>query len=202
MASDPYELAPEAAQGDVTRLLSRLREGESKALDELLPRVYGELRRLAQYYMKGERPDHTLQATALVHEAYVRLVGTTQIEWKDRAHFLAVAAQAMRRILVDHARHKNRGKRGGGRRPVPLDEVVTIGVDAPPVDMIALDEALTRLAQEEPRKAKVVELLYFGDLRAEEAAAVLGVNERTVGRDWRFAKAWLARELGYDDPQR
>lgn len=180
--------------GDVTLILGRLIGGDRSAFDELLPLVYEELRALGQRYMRQERPEHTLQATALAHEVYLRLIGEKRLELTDRAHFFAVAARAMRQILIEHARARGRKKRGGGWDRVHLDSI-ELGGDDPSIDILALDIALTKLASTEPRKAQVVELLYFGGLTAIEAADVLGVTARTVERDWRFARLWLLREL-------
>lgn len=178
---------------DVARLLRAWSGGDSKALDQLTPIVYDELRRLARHYLRGERQDHSLQTTALVHEAYLRLVDHTRMEWQDRAHFFAVSAQVMRRILVDHARRRN-VKRGRGLRRVSLEAATLIGGDRP-TDLVALDDALTSLAERDPRKAQVVEMRFFGGLSVEESAEVLGVSSVTVMREWRTAKAWLYREL-------
>ena len=180
----------EPTPGDVTLLLQRLNHGDGMAYDELLSLVYRELHTIADRYMKRERPNHTLQATALTHEALIRLSGGHQVEWKDRAHFLGVAARAMRQVLVDHARGKRRIKRGGDMEHLPLEEARDAAI-SPDMDLVELDEALKRLAEEDERKAKVVELLYFGGLTAAEAGEVLGVTSRTVERDWRFARAWL-----------
>jgi len=178
---------------DVAVLLRAWSDGDSKALDQLTPIVYDELRRLARHYLRGERQDHSLQTTALVHEAYLRLVDHTRMEWQDRAHFFAVSAQVMRRILVDHARRRN-VKRGRGLRRVSLEEATLVGGDRP-TDLAALDDALTSLAERDPRKAQVVEMRFFGGLSVEESAEVLGVSPVTVMREWRTAKAWLYREL-------
>ena len=178
---------------DVAVLLRAWSGGDSRALDQLTPIVYDELRRLARHYLRRERRDHSLQTTALVHEAYLRLVDHTRMEWQDRAHFFAVSAQVMRRILVDHARRRN-VKRGQGLRRVSLDEATMIGGERP-TDLAALDDALTALAERDPRKAQVVEMRFFGGLSVEESAEVLGVSPVTVMRDWRTAKAWLYREL-------
>jgi RNA polymerase sigma factor (TIGR02999 family) len=178
---------------DVAVLLRAWSKGDSTALEQLTPIVYDELRRLARHYLRGERRDHSLQTTALVHEAYLRLVDHTRMEWQDRAHFFAVSAQVMRRILVDHARRRN-VKRGHGLRRVSLEEATLVGGDRP-TDLAALDDALTSLAERDPRKAQVVEMRFFGGLSVEESAEVLGVSPVTVMRDWRTAKAWLYREL-------
>lgn len=166
-------------------------------LSEVMPAVYQELRRLAGRYLRREqRPDHTLQTTALVHEAYLRLAGQQRSYWPDRAGFCAAAAQAIRRILIDYARRRARRKRGGAAaRRIPLDFVVP-AIPTPTVDVLALDEALSRLAALAPRQARVVELRYFGGLTDDEVAGVLGVSRRTVQTDWRGARAWLCRELG------
>ena len=178
----------------VTELLVRWREGDRRALDELMPLVYKELRRLAAHYMRGERPGHTLQTSALVNEAYLRLAAHEEIQWQDRAHFFAVAAQAMRRILVDHARRRGNLKRGGGAPRVALDEALIVSEERV-AEVVALDDALERLAEIAPRKSQLVELRFFGGLSIEEAAGVLGVSPGTVMRDWTFVKAWLRREI-------
>jgi RNA polymerase sigma-70 factor (ECF subfamily) len=178
---------------DVSVLLRAWSGGDQSALEKLTPIVYGELHRLAGRYMKRERPGHSLQTTALVNEAYMRLVGYTRMRWQDRAHFFAVAAQVMRRILVEHARRHNL-KRGGDVPHVSLDEASLVGADDV-VDLVALDDAMTALARLDPRKVRVVEMRFFGGLSVEETAEVLGVSPVTVKRDWRAAKAWLYREL-------
>lgn len=171
---------------------------EPDSIGRHLPDVYSELRALADRYMRSERAGHTLQPTALVHEAYLKLSGQDRIRWKGRTHLLGVAAQAMRRILVDHARGRHRQKRGGRNEPLPLDEAIdrpiTLSGDHS-IDLLDLDEALAALAQNDPRKAEVVELMYFAGLTAAEAAEVLGVTARTVERDWRYARAWLFDRL-------
>ncbi len=177
----------------VTRLLADVRLGRREAVDRLLPVVHDELHRIAARYMRGERADHTLQPTALVNEAYLRLVDQRDIEWRDRAHFLGVAAQLMRLILVDHARARRAAKRAGGER-VPLEEMMVV-VDERDVDLVALDEALERLAAMDPRLGRVVELRYFGGLTTRETAEVLGVGTATVEREWATARGWLRREL-------
>ena len=178
----------------VTQLLRAWRQGDAAALDQLVPVVYQKLRRLARHHMAGQRPGHTLQPTALVNEAYVRLVGCEQVNWKDRAHFFAISARMMRRVLVEFARARQYQKRGAGARKTSLDE----GVIASPQrgqDLVALDDALQALAAEYPRQAQVVELRFFGGLKVEETAEVLHVSAITVMRDWQLAKVWLAREL-------
>jgi len=174
----------------VTRLLVRLTEGDRGVLDELLPVVYGELRKLASSYLRRERVGHTLQPTALVHEAYMRLVDQTQVQWQNRAHFFGVAAQMMRRILVDHARAHEAEKRGGEFQKLSLDENIDVSGERD-VNLVALDDALNLLAEIDPQKMKVVELRFFGGLSVEETAEVLGVSAPTVKRQWRMAKAWL-----------
>jgi RNA polymerase sigma factor (TIGR02999 family) len=198
MASDLMAKAPKAeaattTEADVSLLLRAWSGGDQRALERLTPIVYGELRRLAGHYMRRERPGHSLQATALVHEAYLRLVGYTRMRWQNRAHFFAVAAQAMRRILVEHARRHNL-KRGGDVSRVSLDEAALVGAQRE-MDLVALDDAMTALARFDPRKAHVVELRIFGGLNVDETAEVLGVSAVTVKRDWRAARAWLYREL-------
>lgn len=185
---------PEPADADVTSLLMAWSEGDEAALVTLVPHVYAELHRLAHHYMRAERPGRTLQTTALVNEAYLRLVDTRRTRWESRAHFLGVAAQAMRRILVDAARARGARKRGSGVPHVPLDELL-LPVPERDASLVALDEALTTLAGVDERKSRVVELRYFGGLTVAEAAAVLRVSPETVQRDWHVAKAWLLREL-------
>ncbi len=178
-------------EATVTDLLSSWRSGDRGALDRLIPVVHAELHRLAQECMRGERPDHTLQPTALVNEAYLRLVGAN-VAWQDRAHFFAIAATTMRRVLVDHARARGRGKRAG--RPVSLEDSLLVAPDRAD-DLLVVDDALDRLQAQDARAAKVVELHYFGGLTYEETAEALGVSAATVDRDLRFARAWLHREL-------
>jgi RNA polymerase sigma factor (TIGR02999 family) len=179
---------------DVTALLMAWREGDEAALTRLTPIVYQELHRLAGRYMRRERPDHTLQTTALLNEAYLRLVDSSRVQWQNRAHFFAVAAQLMRRVLVDFARSRQYKKRGGDWQQVTLSEgiPVTCHGDA---DLVAVNEALEALSRLDPRKARVVELRFFGGLSLEETAEALNISTDTVGRDWRAAKAWLTREL-------
>jgi RNA polymerase sigma factor (TIGR02999 family) len=164
--------------------------GDSSALDQLMPIVYAELRAVAARYLRRERQDHTLQATALVNEAYLRLIDQKQVQWQNRAHFLGVAAQMMRRILVDHAKSHHRAKRGGGARKVSLDEAMAFSNERAD-ELVELDEALTALAAFDERKCRVVEMRYFGGLNVEETAEVLQVSLITVARDWKLAKAWL-----------
>ena len=184
----------ESSRSEVTRLLKDWSNGRQDVLDQLLPQIYAELRRLASSYLRRERPDHTLQATALVHEAFIKLVDQRAVRWQNRAHFFGIAAQAMRRILVDHARAHSAEKRGSGERAVSLDEAVAL-VGAPSVDLLALDEALTRLTTIDPQQSRVVELRFFGGLTIEETAEVMDVSPATVGREWTLAKAWLYAEL-------
>jgi RNA polymerase sigma factor (TIGR02999 family) len=176
-----------------TELLLAWGRGEETALERLMPLVHGELHRLARLYMARERPDHTLQPTALVNEAYLRLIEISRVQWQNRAHFLAMAARAMRRILVDVARAHRNQKRGSGFERVALDD--TIVVTDRPIEVVALDEALDRLSAISPRQSEVVELHFFGGLTLEEVAEVLQLSRDTVKRDWRFAKLWLLREL-------
>ena len=179
-----------ASQHEVTRLLLRLTDGDGAVLDDLLPHVYAELRRLAGSYLRRERPGHTLQPTALVHEAYLRLIDQTQVRWQNRAHFFGVAAQMMRRILVDHARSQQAEKRGGDVQKLSLDDNIDVSGERAS-DLVALDEALDRLAEFDPQKSRIVELRFFSGLSVEETAEVLGVSAPTVKRQWRMAKAWL-----------
>ena len=183
----------DVARGDITALLEAWREGDQTALEKLTPIVYKELHRLAGRYMRGERPGHSLQTTALVNEAYMRLVDYKRMHWQNRAHFFAVSAQLIRRILVEHARRRNL-KRGAGIRHVSLDEVAVAG-GGRSADLVALDDAMKALAQVDPRKERVVEMRFFGGLSVEETAEVLKVSTVTVMRDWSTAKAWLYREL-------
>lgn len=186
---------------NVTRILQATSEGSRESADRLLPLVYDELRRLAQSRLANEREGHTLQATALVHETYLKLIDIEQVEWQNRAHFFAVAATAIRRLLVDHARARGRDKRGGEAAKLSLDEALNIAADGPTTDLIELHEALERFGRAEPERARVVELRFFGGLTGEEIAEVLGVDRRTVTRYWLHGRAWLHRELkaGTDD---
>lgn len=182
---------------DVTRLLEAVKRGDSQATAELLPLVYQELQRIARAHMAQERAEHTLQATALVHEAYLRLVGQEHARWDGRGHFFAAAAEAMRRILIDHARTKKAAKRGGNRQRIELDDCLPITAPCDDVDdLLALDEALDRLAREDAAKAELVKLLYFAGLNLEEAAAVQGISRSTAYRHWQFARAWLHDAIG------
>jgi RNA polymerase sigma factor (TIGR02999 family) len=186
---------PGAARPDeVTDLLAAWSRGDKAALQRLVPLVERELQLLARRYLRRERPDHTLQTTALVNEAYLRLVGQREPRWQNRAHFFGIAAQMMRRILIDHARKVAYAKRGGGAPKVPLDEACMVGEERAG-ELVALDDALQALSQVDERKSRVVELRYFGGLTVEETAEVLGVHPDTVTREWRRAKAFLRREL-------
>jgi RNA polymerase sigma-70 factor (ECF subfamily) len=191
----PSQLKAPSADTDVSALLRAWGDGDQDALDALTPIVYAELHRLARRYLRRERSGHSLQATALVNEAYMRLADYTRMQWQDRAHFFAVSAQVMRRILVDHARRQN-VKRGRGVQHVPLEDVVVVapGEDAE-TDLVALDEALIGLTRIDPRKAQIVEMRFFGGLTVEEIGEVLKVSTGTIKRDWRAAKAWLYQEL-------
>ena len=180
--------------GEISQLLPAWNEGDEAALERLMPLVYGELRRMAQRYIGRHSPNRTLQTTALIHEAYVRLVGHPSERWHNRSHFYAVAAKAMRQIVVDYARSRRSAKRGGGQRDLSLDEAVLV-TDERAAELIALDEALTELAALHPRQGRVVECRYFGGLTAEETAEVLQVSTDTILRDWRMAKAWLRRAV-------
>lgn len=193
MEREAEQHGTKTASMEVSRLLRAWSDGDRSALDRLTPIVYEELRRLARHHMRGERAGHSLQTTALVNEAYMRLVDYRRMQWQDRAHFFAVSAQLMRRILVEHARRHNL-KRGAGVQHVTLDEVATVGSDRT-ADLIALDDAMGALAQIDPRKAQVVELRFFGGLSVAETAEVLKVSSVTVMRDWNTAKAWLYREM-------
>ncbi len=192
-------MAPPAVR-DVTGLLVAWKNGDRVALDQLVPLVYAELHRLAHAHMRGERPDHLLQTTALVNEAYLRLTDVTRVQWHDRTHFFAVAAQMMRRVLVDAARERGAHKRGGGINLVPLDEAHAI-TGEPSIDLVALDEALDELSKFDPRKVQVIELRYFAGLTVEETAGVVGVSPDTVMRDWKIARLWLLRELCRTEPE-
>jgi RNA polymerase sigma factor (TIGR02999 family) len=182
----------------ITRLLVRWRNGDQAALDELAPQVYGELRRLAKYYLRGERPGHTLEATALVHEAYLRLVDEKQVDWQNRAHFFGIAAVRMRHILVEHARSRQAAKRGGGEYLLSLSRADGRLAEERDVNLLALDNALRRLEALDPQKARVVELRYFGGLTIEETAEVLKLSPATIKREWSMARAWLRSEISHE----
>jgi len=185
---------------NLTQLLVAWRNGNQAALDQLLPLVYDELHRLAQRYMNQEPPGHTLQTTALVNEAYLRLIDQPEVAWQDRAHFFAVAARIMRHLLIDRARGRKYAKRGGGAYQVALDEAANFSQERA-AEFVALDEALQALAEIDPRKSQIVELRYFGGLSIEETAEVLKLSPMTVKRDWKLAKAWLHRELSQSSKQ-
>ena len=184
----------EPGHGEITELLLALSGGEASALDKLIPIVYAELRRLAHRYMWHERADHSLQTSELINEAYLRLVDAGRVTWQDRAHFLAVAAQAMRRVLVEYARSRGSQRRGAGVRLLPLEAALNVHARQSP-DLVKLDGALTTLAEEHPRRAQVIELRFFGGLSVEVTAAVLVVSKDTVLRDWRLARIWLHRTM-------
>ena len=179
---------------EITQLLRKWSEGDRAALDQLMPVVHQELRKLANAYLRGEKPGHTLQPTALINEAYLRLVGQNFPEWQSRKHFYGVAAQLMRQVLVEHARARSAAKRGGGGQKLSLDEAINFSQDQA-ADLVALDDALTALARFDERKARVVELRYFGGFSIEEIANALDISVATVGREMRMAQAWLHREL-------
>jgi RNA polymerase sigma-70 factor, ECF subfamily len=181
-------------EGEVTRLLAELRAGDGKAPGELVELVYAELRRLAASCMRRERPNHTLQATALVHEAYFRLVGQREVEWQSRAHFFGIAAQTMRRILLDHARDRRAAKRGGGARQVTLDDALMV-TDDHLDNVLVLDESLRKLALKDAAQSRLVELRFFAGMTVEESAEVLGISTATVKREWSHARAWLLRDM-------
>lgn len=185
---------------EMTRLLDRVTQGDAAAADVLMPLVYDELRALAQSFLMRERAGHTLEATALVNEAYLRLVDQNNADWQDRTHFFCMAAEMIRRILVDHARARATAKRGGGRQRLTLSEGVELVPDENEdgIDILALEEAMNKLTEHNERQARVVELRFFGGLTVEETASVLNVSERTVKADWRFARAWLRRVINPD----
>ena len=186
------------SQNEITQLLTAWSDGDRSALDKLAPLVHAELHRLAHNYMRGERPGHILQTSALVNEVYIRLIDWENVQWQNRAHFFAVAAQFMRRILVDFARQRKYQKRGGGALCVSLSEAAAFAIDRE-ADLIALDEALSALSELDERKGKVVEMRFFGGMSIEEVAGVLEVSKETVMRDWRLAKVWLLRELSREE---
>jgi RNA polymerase sigma factor (TIGR02999 family) len=183
---------------NITQLLVAWNGGDKAALDQLIPIVYEELRRQASRYLRQERPGHTLQTTALIHEAYLRLVDQNNVQWQNRAQFFGIAAQLMRRILVDHARTKHRAKRGGSAVRVSLSDSTAVTKDAN-LDLVELDQALNRLAEIDPQQSKIVELRFFSGLNVEETAAALNISPATVKRDWSVAKAWLHREIYRDE---
>ena len=180
---------------EITLLLREWSEGKAEALDELLPFVYNELHKQASRYLRNERQGHTLQTTALIHEAYLKLINVRSVDWQGRTHFFAIASQVMRRVLVDYAKSKHRVKRGGNNIRLSLSEAVLVAQDEKGVDLMALDEALDRLACRDEQQAKIVELKYFGGLSLDETAEMLKISRTTVARDWEAARAWLFREL-------
>jgi len=184
---------------NITLLLQQLRGGNQDVVSQLVPLLYDELRRLASYYLRRERPNHTLQPTALVNEAYLRLVDQTDVEWKNRSHFFGIAAQQMRRILVDYARSHQAAKRGGAAAKISLDEAMIVSKENPG-EVLIVDETLRRLAAFDPQQAKIVELRVFGGLTVEEVAEALGISPATVKRDWTVARAWLTREMNPPHP--
>jgi RNA polymerase sigma factor (TIGR02999 family) len=186
--------SPTAASGELTRILKDVGAGRARASDELLPLVYEELLLIARQRLREERVNHTLNATALVHEAYLRLAGDDSACWESRAHFFGAAARAMRQVLIDYARRRGREKRVGGRRQLPLN-VVDLAVEAPLEDVLAVDQAVERLAQQDRRLADIVQLRFYAGLSIEETASVLGISERTVRREWLLARAWLLKAL-------
>ena len=188
---------PSLPPQEVTQLLVDWGNGNQAALDRLMPLVYTELRQLAHRYMRRERPGHTMQTTALIHEAYLRLVDQNQVRWQHQAHFFGIAARLMRQILIEHARSHTHAKRGGGVGTISLDEAAIVS-QARATELLALNDALERLATIDPRKSQVVELRFFGGLSVEEAAQVLNITPNTVLRDWRMAKAWLRREISHE----
>jgi RNA polymerase sigma factor (TIGR02999 family) len=183
---------------EVTRLLLDWKSGDQGALDKLMPLVYDELHHLADRYLRRERPDHTIQATALVNEAFIKLIEQKEVQWQNRAHFFGIAAQLMRRILVDHARARYAEKRGGEGYKLSLNEAIGLP-EKRDLDLVALDDALNSLASRDERKSKIVELRFFGGLTIEETAEVLGISLDTVKRDWRMARAWLYSEISKED---
>ena len=188
-------VAMDRSREEVTGLLQRVTVGDDQAMSQVIPLVYDALHDLAVGYLRKERADHTLQPTALVNEAFMKLVDQTRVSWESRGHFLGIAATSMRRILVDHARGKSRNKRAPGGRRVALEEAVSVG-DAPDMDLIALDESMNRLKDVDPRKVQVIEMRYFAGLGVDETAEALAISPATVKRDWDFARLWLLRDMG------
>ena len=183
---------------DATRMVNALAAGDQHVAEELMPLVYDEFRQLADNYLRQETRAHTLQPTALVHEAYLKLIDQTRVNWQGRTHFFAVGGQAMRRVLVDHARARNRAKRGGGWQRITLDERLQLSPDRD-ADLLAVDEAIEKLAQLDPRQARIVELRFFAGLTVEEVAEALGLSKRTVENEWTIIRAWLRRELAEEE---
>ncbi|NOT46682.1 MAG: sigma-70 family RNA polymerase sigma factor [Acidobacteria bacterium] len=192
---------PETAHrpNEISRLLQAWSDGNGRALDELLPLVYEELHRQAHRFLRRERQNHTLQTTALIHEAYLNLVEQSRVDWQNREHFFAISANMMRRILVNYANARHRKKRGGTAENIELNESILISAEKTDVDLLALDDALTRLEKMDEQQAQIVELRYFGGLTIEETASVLGLSAATIKRDWKMTKAWLYRELSGKD---
>jgi len=179
----------------ITQMLIELTDGNQEVVNQILPHIYDELKRLASSYLRRERPDHTLQPTALVHEAYMKLIDQKRVQWQNRAHFFGIAAQVMRRILMDHARKHQADKRGGDAEKLPIEEVILVVSHEKSAELIALDDALKELAKMDEQKARIVELRYFGGLSIEETAEVMGVSVPTINRQWRVAKAWLYSQI-------
>lgn len=182
-------------QPNITEMLHQWSSGKADVMNELLPLIYDELHKRAAAYLRRERPNHTLQPTALVHEAYLKLIDQRKDNWESRSHFFAIAAQAMRRILVDHAKNRHRQKRGGSIEDLPLEDALLAAAEESNVDVIALNDAMAKLAKIDPQQERIVELRYFGGLSLDEAAHVLGISRATAARDWQVAKAWLHREI-------
>ena len=185
----------EHSPNEITRMLIELTDGNQEVVNQILPHIYDELRRLAGTYLRKERSNHTLQPTALVHEGYMKLIDQRQVKWQNRAHFFGIAAQVMRRILMDHARKHLANKRGGDAEILPIEEEILVVSHDKSAELVALDDALQQLAEVDPQKARIVELRYFGVLSIEETAEVVGISVPTVNRHWRMAKAWLYSEL-------
>lgn len=198
MACKIAQVMTPPASDQITQMLIELTDGNTEVVNQILPHIYDELRRLAGSYLRRERSDHTLQPTALVHEAYMKLVDQKAVKWQNRAHFFGIAAQVMRRILMDHARKHKAEKRGGDADKLPLEEEILLVSQESSNQLLALDEALETLARLDPQKAKIVELRYFGGLSIEETAEVMGVSVPTINRQWRMAKAWLYGQLAAD----
>ncbi len=195
MASTDPSRGRDESRLDVTRLLLETTQGSARAVDVLLPLVYEDLHNAASHLLRRERPDHTLQATELVNEAFLRMVDQTRCDWQNRAHFLAIAARAMRRILLDHARRRGSQKRGSGQAKVELDEALVVGSEEVDALVLELEDALNKLAEQYPEAARVVEMRFFGGLTHDECAAVMGFSRRTATRHWSFAQTWLYREM-------
>mgnify|MGYP000361400223 CR=1 FL=1 len=193
-----FQTEEKMASPTITQLLIRWRNGDKDALDELAPQVYSELRRLAKYYLRRERHEHTLQASDLVHEAYLRLVAGNEIDWQNRAHFFGIAAVRMRHILVEHARSRQAAKRGGGEYRLSLSEANGLAEEQD-VNLLALDDALKRLEELDPQKTRIVELRYFGGMTIEETAEVMKLSPATIKRDWSMARAWLRSEISHTE---